>query len=240
MNNENIHDLAASYALDALDDLERASFERHLSECDRCREEVAGFSETAAAIASGESRVPPPELRSVVLGQAAVNPQLPPSVPVQVRQGRRWAVRATLIGAVAAALLAFAAGVLWGPYLTSSETEKQLVAIAGEPDARLVPVAMQVPGRANLLVSANEGAGVFVADRLEQAPDDKVYQLWDMAPSGEVAPMTTFRPDAGGSATVEFRADLADTAAVAVTFEPQGGSQQPTSDPIAVGALTEA
>ncbi len=43
-----LHGLSGAYAVDALDDLERARFERHLAECEDCRAEVASLVEAAS------------------------------------------------------------------------------------------------------------------------------------------------------------------------------------------------
>ena len=51
MEPERLHELAAGYALDALDDDERAAFEQHLAECEQCAADVRGFRETAALLA---------------------------------------------------------------------------------------------------------------------------------------------------------------------------------------------
>ena len=37
---DDIHALSGAYAVDALDDVERARFERHLANCEACRAEV--------------------------------------------------------------------------------------------------------------------------------------------------------------------------------------------------------
>ena len=75
-----IHKLSGAYALDAVDDLERAAFERHLAECEDCRTEVAGLRETAALLAETAAVTPPPSLRdSVLSGISQVRP-LPPIV----------------------------------------------------------------------------------------------------------------------------------------------------------------
>ena len=42
-----VHALSGAYAVDALDDIERAAFERHLAACAECRAEVASLRETA-------------------------------------------------------------------------------------------------------------------------------------------------------------------------------------------------
>ena len=44
MNSDDIHALSGAYAVDALDDVERAEFERHLASCAACREEVASLA----------------------------------------------------------------------------------------------------------------------------------------------------------------------------------------------------
>jgi hypothetical protein len=54
-----IHALSGAYAVDALDDIERAQFERHLAECAECRAEVASLREAAALLAE-TSRLEPP------------------------------------------------------------------------------------------------------------------------------------------------------------------------------------
>ena len=46
-----IHKLSGAYAVDAVDDLERARFERHLAACEDCRAEVAELREAAALLA---------------------------------------------------------------------------------------------------------------------------------------------------------------------------------------------
>ena len=69
-----IHELAAGYALDALDPDERRLFEGHLGGCEQCRAELAAFEEAAAALALAvESPVPPPDL--VIADIARVDPE---------------------------------------------------------------------------------------------------------------------------------------------------------------------
>ena len=62
-----IHALSGAYAVDALDDIERAGFERHLATCPECQEEVASVREATAALADDVQAAPPPELRAAVL-----------------------------------------------------------------------------------------------------------------------------------------------------------------------------
>ena len=74
-----LHHLSGAYAVDALDEAERASFEQHLAVCADCRAEVAELTATAHALGSLTEATPPPSLRSSVLsGIARVRP-LPPA-----------------------------------------------------------------------------------------------------------------------------------------------------------------
>ena len=54
-----VHNLTGAYALDALDDIERARFEQHLATCEDCRAEVAELRETAALLAETTAVTPP-------------------------------------------------------------------------------------------------------------------------------------------------------------------------------------
>ena len=73
-----IHGLSGAYAVDAVDDDERAAFEAHLAQCAECQAEVASLREAAAGLAPLNETAPPASLRSAVLsGITAVRP-LPP------------------------------------------------------------------------------------------------------------------------------------------------------------------
>src|ERR1700716_4770443 len=96
-----IHELTAAYALDALDPEERVTYEAHLAQCARCREELASLGETATALAFGVTSPAPPErLRSQILAAATAErenvvplpmrrPWLPPPPPAAARGGAR-------------------------------------------------------------------------------------------------------------------------------------------------------
>jgi anti-sigma-K factor RskA len=78
---------AAPYALGALDESDRASFEAHLASCDICSAEVRELREVASLIAAaGVKQVaPPPGLRDRILADArAVRPiSAAPNAPVR-------------------------------------------------------------------------------------------------------------------------------------------------------------
>jgi anti-sigma-K factor RskA len=96
-----LHDLTAAYALDALDPDEAEAYERHLSQCEDCRAQLAELNETAGALAYGTvAPVPPPRLRAVILDQVAAERS---NVIPLLR--RRWVARGLAVAAAAAACI---------------------------------------------------------------------------------------------------------------------------------------
>ena len=134
------HALSGAYAVDALDDLERAKFERHLSECQDCQAEVASLREAAGQLADTTAVAPPPSLRdSVLAGITTVRP-LPPLVPETEprRAGRRFRV----LVAAAAAVVAIGGGVaIVQPWDDPSAIER--VRAGAPPTRRVVPRSCQ-------------------------------------------------------------------------------------------------
>ena len=68
MTNQDLHELTAAYALDALDADDRQAFETHLRECERCRAELGELADTVGALAyASEGPAPPESLRDRIL-----------------------------------------------------------------------------------------------------------------------------------------------------------------------------
>jgi anti-sigma-K factor RskA len=94
-----LHDLTAAYALDALDPEEAEAYERHLGQCEECREQLAELNGTATALAFGTVAPPPPaRLRESILDAAAA--ERTNVVPLLRRQ---WVSRGLAVAAAAAA-----------------------------------------------------------------------------------------------------------------------------------------
>ena len=81
---------------------------------------------------------------------------------------------------------------------------------------------------------------LLVASNLPPAPAGKTYAMWILAKSGgRAVGAGLFQPETSG-AVLHVRRGAVDPAAagaVAITLETEGGSDQPTSSPIAVAAL---
>jgi anti-sigma-K factor RskA len=241
-----LHKLTGAYALDAVDDIERARFEQHLAECEDCRAEVAELRETAALLAETTAVEAPASLRtSVLAGISQVRP-LPPEVtptttPIGIRS-RQSARRRGWMPFLVAAALALVVGIgamVTQPWAGQDEVPQLTAAeqVLQAPDAEEVFLDLGEAGRATVVRSKSEDRAVIRTEDMVSAPDGKAYELWFI--DGDEFTAAGLMPDAPDQ-TVVLDGSAAQAAAVGITVEPAEGSEQPTSDPIAVFDLTEA
>lgn len=234
MERQGIHELSAAYALDALDSDEERAFEEHLAHCDECRDHVAAFQGTAAAMAyDGDPTAPPAALRGRILTEArGERPHV-----VQLRERRRWVFPVTAGVAAAAACAAIALGI-WSLSLSSSlsneksalDESEQVISILSQPDARRIPLS----GAEGMLVVNRSGEAWLVVSGLEAAPSDETYEAWVIEDGDPVAAGLFI---GGGSRTiVKLSRDVPEGAAVAVTLERAGGADEPTQEPVFTSA----
>ncbi|MFF5503720.1 anti-sigma factor domain-containing protein [Streptomyces roseolus] len=239
------HTLAAAYALGALDDAERRDFDAHIETCEACRLEAAEFQATTARLAAAVAQPPPPGAKARVMAAIDGVRQLPPRVPptgaTPLLGGilRRRAPALALAASVAAAALGGVA--VWqtqnGQELEqrARQAQRQLDAISGvlaAPDARTVH-GKAVNGALTTVVSSDQqNRAVFTAADLPAPGAGKTYQLW-LDHDGTMLPAGLIDHDG----TVLLMGDPADAGAVGLTLEPDGGSAQPTTDPLLLMAL---
>lgn len=227
-----IHALSGAYAVDALDDLERIRFERHLKGCDTCRAEVTGLRETAAVMATVVAVTPPAALRDRVLADIRTVRPLPPEVtPVEV-VGQR-ARRFPRLVAAAAAALVLAGGVGLAVDRPWEESGVQPVAaqVMEAGDAVSHTVKVDGGGSATVWHSRELGKAVLITEDVPDAPDGKVYEMWLQDDEGAMVPAGLMT---GGDATVVLEGDASSATGVGITVEPEGGSAVPTSAPVAL------
>lgn len=230
-----IHHLTGAYALDAVDDIERARFEQHLAECEDCRLEVASLREAAGLLSETTAVTPPPALReSVLAGISQVRP-LPPIVHRTPVVQRRWFP--LLVAAAVVAILGVGAALWqpWAPSQDSSLTAAEQVLEAG--DARSVAVDLGDAGSATVTRSESLGKAVITTDDMAPAPSGKVFELW-LQVDGEMVPAGLMPP--GEDTQMVLEGDATTATAVGITVEPEGGSDQPTTDPIALFDFSQA
>jgi anti-sigma factor RsiW len=238
-----IHALSGAYAVDALDDLERAAFERHLAECGECRAEVDSLREAAAVLPETTATEPPAALRDRLLAEVATVRPLPPvtqppssQLPTTItgparpgRSRRRWLAPL----AAAAAVLAVLGGgsVVWHPWTdeTSQRAPSAVERVLDAPDAERVTQKLGQGVEATLVRSRSMNQAVLLTKNMPAPPDGKVYEMWLQDPDKGMVP-AGLMPD--GATSVLLSGDAADAVGAGITVEPPGGSHVPTSKPV--------
>ncbi|MCK9896591.1 anti-sigma factor [Frankia sp. AgB32] len=230
MTSPEAHTLIGAYALDALDDAERARLESHLAACPECATELRELRAVATTMGGAVPRTPPASLRAAVLREIETTPQLPPRLADRRSRGQRRATFAAIASGVAAVVAFVALGVVGT--LTINQRHQladvraqaaDLEAVASEVAARS---AQPMAGGGRLAVVAVAGRAFVDIRDLPDLPANRVYQLWAASAKGvESAGIV------GGNVGRAHRllALGKEATAVKVTVEPAGGSKQPTS-----------
>ena len=86
---DDVHALAAAYALDALDPEERRRFESHYPDCETCAAEVREFRATASHLGATVPAPLPGDLKARVMADVGRTRQLPPKVVPMAERTRR-------------------------------------------------------------------------------------------------------------------------------------------------------
>lgn len=206
-------DLAA-YMLGALEPGEAAEFERHLEGCERCRGEMRWFEPALQTLPeSVEPQQPPRSLRESLM--AEVRADVRPAGKPRPRWSWSWKPA-----------VAFAAMVLVVAAAAGYEVGKG--GSGGEGGASTV-VARE-HGITVKMVRQGDGGTLRLAN-VRQLPPKKVLEAW-VRREGKVEPVPAlFVPDRKGRAETTIE-DMSGVDTVMVTEEPQGGSKEPTGEPI--------
>jgi len=159
--------------------------------------------------------------------------------PAEARAQARWYRRPlTLLVAAAAAAALFAGGAIAGQQFSDSSYQQAmaeaatLAELTAASDVERSVSDVSGGGTATLVWSESMQRSAMMFDGLPDLSGDRVYQLWYLGDEGAVS--------AGivqGSSDSDWRVlegSMGGASAVGVTVEPQGGSEQPTTEPIVV------
>ena len=221
-----VHALAGAYVLDAVDDLERAAFERHLRDCEVCRADVDELREVTARLAAAAWSVPPPGLRTGVLAAIRTTRQLPPAVPTRAVPTRAVPTRAVptrtrrLVAAAAAVLIA-----LGGVFAVQELRVRAARGLVTASDLRTGQQVVAGGGRVTVVFSRERGSGLIMLAADTPPGGGRVYQLWTVR-SG--VPVSAGVLPVGPTTAVVAVQGLDRASDVGVTVEPAGGSRTPT------------
>jgi len=224
-----LHTLSGAYAVDALSPEEADEFRKHLDACSACRDEVRELREVAALLGASESLEPPAHLKASVMLAADRMPQLPPKVEsLGTTKVTRWTPR--ILSMAAAVVLIVAAGIGFSQLRQEPDTvlAEPVARVFNAPDAHTATLETSNGGSISVATSPSLNEMAVDTDELPPLQAGQVYQLWEITDGTPASAGLLDDPDKG--AAMEMPAEGIE---VAITIEPSGGSEQPTTEPIA-------
>jgi anti-sigma-K factor RskA len=230
-----IDDLLAVYALDAVDDDERALVDDYLRENPRAMAEVVSYREALSYLHAGTAA--PAGLWDRIASELD---SAPPPLRLDAFRPPRRKPRARLLAIAAAVVVLIAAGGVVAQQ-SRSERDGDSVAAAIEREA----AEAQRDPRSRTLLLRDGGGAVSVAAHAEFDGDvfvmaaplpalsgDRTYQLWcvrDDTPGPVSLAVLGARP-----ATTKLHLDSC-AGLLAITDEQAGGAAQPSGEPVVAG-----
>lgn len=229
-----LHMLTGAYALGAVDDVEAARMRQMLRTSPEAAAEVRSFTETAALLGSAEAVEPPAAMRASVLAAVRETRQVPPVVvPPAARRAARSA-RWLSVAAAGLLVLTLGTGVAAWQFREDAsqvtEANQAMTEVLADPDRQVLDADF-AGGHATMIVSGDRV--VVMGTDVAAPPDGKGYQLWMIGEGADPVPagMLSATGDGGyWGHTTGYEPGQA----LAVTVEPEAGSQTPSSDPLFV------
>jgi anti-sigma-K factor RskA len=238
MNNERFEDLKDAYVLGALPEEERRSFEDYLAAHPERQAEIDELGAVAGLLAfSPQEQEPSPELRSRVMEvvEAEAEPRRVRGRSTFARVGDFLSVRSLALGAAALLVIGLLS---WNVLLQGQVQDLQgQVADAQAQQSKTIELkgSWAEQGATAEVASMQGNEIVLVARNMPSVPEDRTCQIWVI--KGDVPePSGLFQPDGNGTAT-PITNSIKKADVIAVTVEPAGGSEQPTSDPVLLAEL---
>ena len=241
------------YALDAISDAERARIELYLQESDDSTREafhtrVRLNRETIACAYATDEIEPPADLFAKIMASLPAVQQdstqstdSPDGSPATDDLGERRARRSERRSPVARWLMAAAAAVVIaaaGVTIAQQGSVEQEVLQAS--DMRSAEITIGAGGSATLAMSRQENAAIVTLTGVPAPPPGSVYQMWRLPADGSapVSVGTMTAEDVSGTKVTAVE-NIDSFAGLAITVEPDGGSDTPTM-PIIVEIPFEA
>ncbi|MDQ4128003.1 MAG: anti-sigma factor [Actinomycetota bacterium] len=237
MNHGRFEELKDTYVLGALTEEERDEFERYLARNPEREAEIDELGAIADLLAiSPEQQEPPPELRSRVMEVVEAE-----AAPRRVRRRPMFAAlrgyldaRGIALGAAAMLVI----GLLSWNVLLQDQVQNLTDQVEEAQAARqTIPLegAWAQQGASAEVAAIDEDQVILVAENMPAVPEDQTCQIWvihDDVPT----PSGLFDPD-GNMTAAAVTTSIEKADAIAVTVEPAGGSEKPTSDPVLLTEL---
>lgn len=256
MNDRTEHEMldeVAVYALGALPAADARRVRSHIASCAQCQEEYHRLRSTASLIgltaetAGNASDCPSTLLKPRIMREIA---RQSASAPARDAGPKMWPAYLVAAACLAIAIVSSMANIslsaqnrqMQAELSRNTDSTKKVAQTLAQTRVTLADLLSNDAKRYDIDGGqvVTRGSHAYIAMRsLPQPPRGKVYQAWTLTKGAKkMAPSYTFVPDVNGVAVISLPVDARSMAAVAISVEPEGGSKQPTSKPIAVVPLT--
>lgn len=242
MDGKSFDDLKEAYVLGALSDEERATVEAYLALHPERQAEIDDLSGVAGLLAlAPPEQDPPADLRRrlmQVVESEATSPE-PAERSESPWFGWLWDFRNVALGAAALLVVGLLS---WNVLLQGNvqdlrgEVEEARTADRAQETREIELGGTWAEQGARAEVTAIEDdRAILVVEDMPSMPENRTGQVWvihddEPEPSGLLE-------QSGDTAAAPITISLKDADAIAVTVEPAGGSDEPTSDPVLVQEL---
>lgn len=215
-------ELAAGYALDALEPAEEAQLLTHLDSCELCREGLRGHQMVAAQLAAlADDELAPPSWSAIRTGIVGTQ-----------RRRSPW-----VLGAIAAAFVIIA-GVVTVVVANNSGQSAREAAIGNcRADSACHVVELSRGNQERAVVIVRNGSAQLLPTDLASPSSSQVYALWQLPRAGKPTLLAEPVPRSSAS-TAPLALPYDETAAFALSVEPAGRQATSPTDVVAIGTST--
>ncbi|HWB66582.1 MAG TPA: anti-sigma factor [Mycobacteriales bacterium] len=230
-------ELAAGYALHALEPDEEAAFLTHLDHCPHCAETLIDHTLVAAQLgsAAADTTAPPPawaDIRPHLLSQR------PPTIAALERRRQQRGQR--LLAAAAAVVII--AGVTIAGWQAASgggrtPTLRSIGACQRSADCQVVPLHAST-GSATATALIQNGRVRIVPAQMHGPGSGHTYALWQLPRDGAPRLVSEFQDVNAPTATSPLPSAFSDTAAFAISRETDNHTPSRPSDVVLIGSAT--
>ncbi|WP_053375437.1 anti-sigma factor [Paenibacillus sp. FJAT-27812] len=234
--NDGVYGIDCDFILDYLSgscsEEEKEAFERHLTYCDSCKQELAELQIVWEELPLDMERIEPPkDLKEQIMAAAKASPKRPIA-------SNKWKLWKTVI-AVAAAALIFVSGSLWGkPLFNGKDTRLQTIENAlFAPASEIVQINMlkaepsereHAYGIACIVDNGESKQFVVYVFGAEPTKNEEAYQVW-LLQDGKRTSAGTFRVDEKGVGllAMAIESEKLTYDSIGITLEPDEKGDQP-------------
>lgn len=229
---EEYKDLVAAYVLGAIPPDELAEAAHHIASCTTCLEEAKAHSDVIDELALTIDPAPLPTgfadgVLALAQRREPAPSETPETVGAQVLPFRPF--RRPALSGILAAAAAVIIGVLGAGFLDArSDLQRSRQVISALTAER--GLALTGTGGTEGHMVPTENGALFAAVGLPEPPAGRTYQLWALQNERPLS-LGTFGVE-DGEAVVRIEDPVEGVDGMAVTVEPEGGSEQPSTDPV--------